>query len=176
MNWLDAAILLLFALGAFFGAVTGAFWQAARVAMVAAGALASMRWGGWAAAAFENRFSGGASAVFGYGSAFLLVYLALFAVSLAIDKGIREVDLKWLDRGIGAAVGGLKALIAVVVVLVGLSMYPTSRYQDDVRGSLLGPILLRGASAVLPPAARDRARSTCAEVRRKLEPVYSGGR
>ncbi|MCE9583516.1 MAG: CvpA family protein [Planctomycetes bacterium] len=172
MNWLDASIIVLLALGATFGALTGAFWQVARVTMVVLGAIASMRWGSWASSALETRFSPAVASLFGYFLAFLFVYLAAFAVCTMIDSGLKLSDLKWLDRVLGSVLGTTKAAAAVLVALAGLSMVPTPEFTADMHHSMLAPAMLRGAETVLPVEAKARVRWLLDEANRRLEPLY----
>lgn len=172
MNWLDGAILITLALGAFLGAVSGAFWQVARIVMVGSGAVASLRWGGWASEILANRFSDGVAAVLGYFLVFFFSCMAVYVVSFVVDQGIRASELKGFDRGMGAALGGAKALAAVVVALAGLSMYPTPQFSADVQGSLVAPALLKGAKALMPVEARERVQAVLDDVQRRLEPLY----
>lgn len=172
MNWLDASILTLLVLGAALGALTGAFWQVARVAMVILGAIVAMRWGFWASGVLENRFNPAVAAVFGYALAFLFAYLAAFAACSIVDEGLKLSDLKWLDRVMGAGLGAAKATAAVLVALAGLSMYPTREFSTDMRSSVLAPLLLKGAESALPVEAKARVRWLLDEAQRRVEPLY----
>ncbi len=172
MNWLDASIIVILALGATFGALTGAFWQIARVAMAVFGALGALRWGGWASGLLENRFSPAVASVFGYALVFLFLYLAAFALCTIVDTGLKLSELKWLDRVTGSALGAAKACAAILVALAALSMYPTREFSSDMRSSLLAPLMLRTAEAALPVEAKARVRWLLDQAQRRLEPLY----
>lgn len=172
MNWLDASIVVVLALGAGCGAVTGAFWQVARAAMVATGVLVSLRWGGWTAAILEGRFDPGAAAVLGYALAFVLAWLATYVVSLLIDSTLHVSDLKWADRLAGGLLGGAKAGLAVLVALAGLSMHPTPEFAADMRESLIAPVMLGGAKSAMPVEARRRVDWMLDQARRRMAPLY----
>ncbi|MCC6740782.1 MAG: CvpA family protein [Planctomycetia bacterium] len=171
MNWLDASILVLLALGATFGAISGAFWQIARVAMVVFAALGALRWGTWAAAILEHRFTPGAASVFGHALVFLFLYLGAYAACVLLDTGLKLSELKWLDRVLGSALGASKAAAAVLVALAALSMYPTAEFSRDMRDSFLGPLMLRTAEQAMPVEAKVRVRWLLDEAQRRLEPL-----
>jgi uncharacterized membrane protein required for colicin V production len=172
VTWLDASILVVLALGASFGAMTGAFWQIARVAMAVLGALGALRWGSWASEVLENRFNPAVASIFAYVLVFLFLYLAAYAICSLIDSGLKLAELKWLDRLLGSGLGAAKATAAVLVALAGLSMYPTREFSDDMHSSVLAPLLLRGAEAALPVEAKTRVRWMLDETQRRLEPFY----
>ncbi|MEK7469803.1 MAG: CvpA family protein [Planctomycetota bacterium] len=172
MSWLDASILVILLLGACLGALTGAFWQIARVSMALLGALGALRWGAWASSMLENRFSPAVASVFAYFLVFLFLYLAAYAICSLIDSGLRIADLKWVDRLLGSGLGAAKAMAAVLVALAGLSMYPTREFSSDMRSSVLAPMMLRGAEAALPVEAKTRVRWMLDEAQRRLEPFY----
>jgi uncharacterized membrane protein required for colicin V production len=171
MNWLDASILVVLALGATLGAISGAFWQIARVAMALFGAVGALRWGWWATGLLENRFTPGAASVFGYALTFLFLYLAAYAACVLVDSGLKLSELKWLDRVMGSGLGAAKAAAAILVALAALSMYPTPEFSRDMRDSILGPLLLRTAETALPVEARARVRWLLDEAQRRIEPL-----
>jgi uncharacterized membrane protein required for colicin V production len=172
VSWLDASILVVLALGATFGALSGAFWQIARVAMAILGAIGALRWGSWAAGVLENRFSPAVASIFAYFLVFVFLYLAAFAICSLIDSGLKLSELKWLDRVLGSGLGAAKATAAVLVALAALSMYPTREFSDDMHSSVLAPMMLRGATAALPVEAKTRVRWMMDEAQRRLEPLY----
>ncbi|KAF0245242.1 MAG: hypothetical protein FD180_1789 [Planctomycetota bacterium] len=90
MTWLDASIVSVLVLGATFGALTGAFWQIARVSMAVLGALGALRWGSWASGVLENRFSPAVASVFAYFLVFLFLYLAAYAARRREGDGGRS--------------------------------------------------------------------------------------
>ena len=172
MTWLDASIVAVLVLGATFGALTGAFWQIARVSMAVLGTLGALRWGSWASGVLENRFSPAAASVFAYFLVFLFLYLAAYAICSLIDSGLKLAELKWVDRVLGSGLGAAKATAAILVALAGLSMYPTREFSDDMHSSVLAPLLLRGAEAALPVEAKSRVRWMLDEAQRRIEPFY----
>jgi membrane protein required for colicin V production len=172
MNWLDASIVIVIALGAGFGAATGAFWQVARAVMVAVGVVASLRWGGWMAGILEGRFSPGAAAVLGYALAFFFAWLAVYLLSLLVDGTLKVSELKWADRLAGGVLGGAKGALAVLVALAGLSMHPTPEFAADMRASLIAPAMLGTAKAAMPVEARRRVDWLLDQAKRRMEPLY----
>jgi uncharacterized membrane protein required for colicin V production len=172
MSLLDSIIVLILGLGAAFGAVSGAFWQVARIVMCGLAACGSLRWGSWASGVLAHRFSEAPSAVFGYALVFLFVWLGAYAACCAIDRGLKLSDLKWLDRILGGALGAAKAAAIVLVLLAGLAMYPTPEFAADLRESVLAPAMLGAAEKALPVDARARARTLLDEANRRMEPLY----
>lgn len=152
LNWLDVSTLILLGTGAIFGALTGLLWQVARLAAFGVSLYSCLFWHEEVARRLSPYFqssSPSALSVVSYLIAFLGVYLLLFSVTLLIEKGIKVVKLKPMDRAFGAAFGAAKAGLLVGAVLLGLVLYPNPASEKSLGESRMAPYLLEAMRALI---------------------------
>jgi uncharacterized membrane protein required for colicin V production len=115
MHWLDVALVIGFALVAFWGARSGLVVQLARFLALVAGLWGSIQFHEPAATLLQETILHdlfpGAVHVLAYGIVFLLIYALLLTASLLLRYGIRATPLRWWDAGLGAVLGVFKAAL-----------------------------------------------------------------
>jgi membrane protein required for colicin V production len=153
MYWLDTTILVLLGLGTLLGAVSGFLWQAARIAGLGVSLYAALHLNAEVVAwvresllpATEPRFIRPAAFV----AVFAGIYLAIFGVTLLLEKALRVAHLKPFDRLAGAGFGGLKAVLLLGALCLGMASFPHPATEEWMTKSALAPALAEGMNAVL---------------------------
>ena len=151
MNWVDNSLFVLLGVGAIFGAVSGIVWQIARLITYGASVYASIYFHE-PIAAFLQPYVGGSPVslkVITYVVTFMGIYLLLHVITLAIERMIKAVRLKPVDRLLGAGLGLVKAGLIAGAVLMGLALYPNPATETALAQSRIAPALLNVMHAVI---------------------------
>lgn len=153
MFWLDSTILVLLALGALFGAVSGFLWQMARIAGLAVAIYAAILLNDWVSSLIADAVLQGADPRIARGLAYLAVFVVVFIVfyqaAWLLEQWIQSVHLEPLDRLLGAGVGACKMGLLLAAICLGLSNYPNERTRELLDKSSLAPALASGMDALL---------------------------
>jgi uncharacterized membrane protein required for colicin V production len=106
-----------------------------------------------------------------YIGVFLLVYIALFALSRLLYKLVRATKLVLFDRLAGGVLGAVKMTLILGPVCAGLAYLALPATDEWLSQSKIAPVLARGtreAVALLPEAYRIQARDSVEAVRNRL--------
>jgi membrane protein required for colicin V production len=146
LTWIDGLAVLIVALCALLGFLSGALLQAAGLGAIVAGmALAAFGGPVLADALGEGLIDDPAVASLVAGLVCFFVAAALVRlVAALLQRLVRKVKLEFLDRMAGVFLGGLKGLLLVAVVLLLLGRSNVGRLSDEVRASALGGAVLDG--------------------------------
>jgi membrane protein required for colicin V production len=95
--------------------------------------------------------------------AFFVIFVAVSILAGAIGRivswGMKQAGLRWVDRVLGAAFGGVRGLLVVTVVVMATAAFaPDAQW---LRQSQMAPYFLvvgRGASWLAPTEVRNRVR------------------
>lgn len=93
----------------------------------------------------------------GFVLVFTVTLVIGWAISLAVDRSLKHLYLKWVDRLLGAAFGLVRGFIIAMVIFVALTAFQVR--QDLLAKSQLAEFFLTGARAatvVAPPDFRER--------------------
>src|SRR5947209_15620594 len=123
MYWLDVVLLVLLGLGAALGFWSGLVMQVARLVSLGSAIWATLALNEPATRLLHERVAPetnvGVLHGIAYIAVFLVVYIALFALSRLVYKLVRASKLVLLDRVTGAVLGAMKmALILAPVCLL----------------------------------------------------------
>ena len=166
MYWLDFVLLLVLAGGAFLGARSGLVWQVARVLIFAAAVYACIQYHGGCADWLGRSLRGLSPSVchlLAYVVTFLAVCLIGFLVTHMIERGVRAVSLKPVDRLLGALVGVVKAGVLSGAILLGVALYAVPEAEEPLGESKVAPVLLKGMRVLIvavPHEYRDKLSET----------------
>ncbi len=127
MYWLDTVIVGVLAFGALFGSFAGFLWQLSRIISVAAAAYGTIVLNDPATLLVQKYLMSEAPPliprVTAYVLVFLLICLALFALTVALHRIVLRLKLQWLNRVLGGLFGAGKAALILGVIFLGLSGY-----------------------------------------------------
>ncbi len=154
-NWLDVVITILLVLSVMRGLLEGFSRSVA--------ALLGLFVAFWAAMNYFQAFAMRISTwirdpfwpyVLAFILIFFLVYFLFVSVGILLRGTLRLVRLSWLDNLLGAAVGGLKGLVVVGVILFFLTIFlpPNSRI---LTGSYLYPRFVKFSQMLGPLVPED---------------------
>lgn len=161
MHWLDTIILGIVGFGALWGAFTGLLWQVARIVTVASAVYCTVVFNDLATPLVRRYLLPNAPELIpqitAYVIVFLLVCVVMLALTSAVQRAIRKIDLQWLNRLLGAGFGAVQALVVLGIILFGLANYAGPR--EMMQESQLGKVLLEGMKsgvALLPEEYRNK--------------------
>jgi membrane protein required for colicin V production len=153
MFWLDTVILILLGVGAGLGAWTGLLKQVVRVVGFAVALYGSVFFHAWASNYLQQAFlkdsDPAVADALSYGVVFLAIIAAFFVTALLIDRCLKAVKLKWLDRLLGAGVGTAKGALILGAIFLAVISYPHPSTKEIMEQSRLAPILASGANLCL---------------------------
>jgi membrane protein required for colicin V production len=150
MNWLDLALLLVLAWFIISGGVTGLFRETVTlIALVLAVIIAGLVYRELAADIRVMASSERLARVIAFLAIFLAVTGAGQIVSLLLKPAAQTLALGPLNRTGGLAVGLLKGVIVIEVMLFLFARYHFTAMVNAMDGSLLTPIFLRGIPFLL---------------------------
>jgi len=175
VNWVDLGCGTLLLLGAILGAVSGLLWQVARLVIFAVSMYVTLYFhapvGEWLAGRMPNTNPTVLKGL-SYFVAFVGTYVVLFIVTLLIEKAMKAVELKPMDRFLGALLGGLKAGLVAGVVLMGIVVIPIPALSPDIEASTLGPPILSSTRALIlavPEEQKKQISDWFADMRKRAE-------
>lgn len=178
---LDLVGLSLVVLGAVAGALAGALRQVVRLLALAAAALLAPRLAPRLAGPIERILSEpGAAAAVAVALAFALLFLLLWLLGRVVLRiAASEAERGAADRGFGALLGGLQALLAVwmavsVLALWGRPLGTRSFRLDPTQGQLAGVVRTHNLLDLVAPADARMLRERLPKVREALESVPGG--
>src|SRR5262245_2489933 len=108
MNWLDITILVMLGIGGVLGLISGLLWQVARLVIFGVSLYVTIYYHGPVADFLKANLSSGQPAVMtglAYFFTFIGTYLVLFLVTALIERAVRAMKMKWMDRLLGGVLG-----------------------------------------------------------------------
>jgi membrane protein required for colicin V production len=153
MYWLDTTILILLGLAALLGAMSGLLWQLLRVVGFGVALYCSIFGNDWASGVLRDAFlrdaDPGVVKAVAYGVVFLAVYLALFLITFLLERALRAVKLKAMDRLLGAGLGAVKAALILGAIFLGVASIPHPSARELMDRSAIAPVLAAGANLAI---------------------------
>jgi membrane protein required for colicin V production len=153
MYWLDTAILVLLGVGAALGAWTGLVKQVVRVVGLIVSIYAAVVFHGWAANWLQQTLLQGSDPAvpdaLSYVVVFVVIFAAFLATAMLIERGLKAVKLKWLDRLLGACVGAAKAAVIMGAIFLAVIEFPHQGTKDVIGQSQIAPVLAGGVNLCL---------------------------
>jgi membrane protein required for colicin V production len=86
----------------------------------------------------------GVAKVVAYGAVFLAVYVSLFLITFLVERAVKAVHLKAVDRLLGALFGAAKAALLLGALFLGIASIPQSAARELMERSRLAPLLADG--------------------------------
>lgn len=176
MHWLDVVLLVLLGLGAALGFWSGLVMQVARLVSLGIAIWATLAVNEPVTRFLHERIAAETSVSVLHGIAyvavFLVVYIALFALSRLLYKVVRASKLELLDRGAGAVLGASKMglILAPLCLLVQFLALPAT--EEWMGQSKIAPALAAGvktAVKLLPESYKAHARESAEQLRDQLQ-------
>jgi membrane protein required for colicin V production len=176
MHWLDVTLLALLAIGAGLGFWSGLIMQVARLLSFGLSIYLTFLLNEPVTRLLHERVAPEANVNLLHGIAyivvFLVVYVALFALSRLIYKIVRATKLEPLDRLGGAVLGAFKmtlVLAPLCALLAILSLPTTDAWMSQ---SKIAPVLAKGlhvALVLVPENYKTQAQESVDHVRDQLQ-------
>jgi uncharacterized membrane protein required for colicin V production len=145
MHWLDTTILVLLAVGATFGAISGLLLQVARVAGLSVAVYAAVSLHEWATGALQEAVLQEAdprvTGALAYLLVFVVVYLAFHLSSLAAEKWLKAVKLQTMNRVLGGVLGAGKTAVVLGGIFLAMMYFPHPTTTDLLQKSAIAPVL-----------------------------------
>jgi membrane protein required for colicin V production len=173
MHWLDIVLLVVLGIGVVLGARSGLLWQVARIVTFGVAIYATVFGNGLVVAQitpYLTDWSPMAVQVLAYVGTFLAVYLALFGVTLLLEKALKAAKLKTLDRVLGGLFGLVKAGLLAGAVLMGVALVATPDVDAALAESRVAPVLLtamRGVIVAVPQDYKDQLNAAIDRVKKQ---------
>jgi membrane protein required for colicin V production len=153
MHWLDTTIVSVLALGAICGAWSGLLAQLARLVGLGVSLYAAVYFHEWAARLMQEHFLRDADprvcTAVAYLAVFLVIYLALFVLTLMLERAVRTMRLQPVNRLLGAGLGALKAGLILGAIALGMVSYPHPSAQELMQRSKLAPVLAQAMEGLI---------------------------
>jgi len=107
--------------------------------------------------------------------AFLLSFMTVYLLSLMLARWLRSIfealQLGWLNKLLGGAIGGLKGAVLISLLLLILSMFPIQNYLDPIRQKSYFYTPLQNLLPALYGLFSDRSN----DLNRKFEDMFKHG-
>jgi membrane protein required for colicin V production len=176
MHWLDVTLLALLALGAGLGFWSGLIMQVARLLCFGLAIYLTFLLNEPVTRLLHERVAPEAHINLLHGIAyvavFLLVYIALFALSRLIYRVVRATKLETLDRIAGAVLGALKMALILAPVCALLAMLSLPATDAWMSQSKIAPVMAQGLQAALvlvPEQYKTQAKESVEHVRDQFQ-------
>jgi uncharacterized membrane protein required for colicin V production len=79
-----------------------------------------------------------------FAATFLVIYLAIFLMTLLLERGVRATQLQYLNRTLGAALAVAKMAILLGAIAYGLQKLPLEPAKQALEDSAVAPLLAQG--------------------------------
>src|SRR5262249_17017243 len=142
----DMTLLLLFALGAFLGMRRGLIWQVARLVAFGLAIYACIVYHEHVAewlAPYMSEQPPLFHKFLAYAVTFLGVVLALFLLTLLVERFVKAVRLKPVDRVLGGVLGLIKAGLLGGTLIMGGALYGGEQFKEAIADSKIAPYLVQ---------------------------------
>ena len=155
-NWLDWVLILILAWSVLSGLRRGFVRIVAALAGALVGVLAGLWFYGVAAAYLLPFIRPPALAnALGFVLIFGVCLLAGAIVGRLLSSVLRWTGLGWMDKLLGAGIGGARGLVVAVVLVLIMAAFPLKSPPKALRESHLAPYLLKAAHEITRLAPRD---------------------
>jgi len=176
MHWLDVVLLVLLGLGTALGFWSGLVMQVARLLSLGLAIWATLALNEPATRVLHERVAPETSLTVLHGVAyiavFLVVYIALFALSRLVYKLVQASKLQMLDRIAGGLLGALKMAMVIAPLCLLLEFLALPATEECMSRSKIAPTLAQGvktAVELLPENYKDQARESAEQLRDQLQ-------
>ncbi|MCC6536806.1 MAG: CvpA family protein [Bryobacterales bacterium] len=176
-NWLDLVFLSIFAGSVVNGLLRGFARTILGFASTVAAIVAAIWFYGRAGRLLRPYVSHDRLADF---AGFLIVFLGVILIgviaSRILDRLIKWMGLKWLDRLMGAGLGALRAALVAAAIVMGMCSFSRNPPPMVVAQSALSPYLLEMAKvmmALAPPEMRQVFNESYGKVKKLWQDVVN---
>lgn len=139
----DLLVLAVLGVGYFMGRAKGLAWQLSGIATLVLGFVAATAGAKMVAPLFPNAWSQDLKRYAAWTAIYASVSIAIYLLTLALSKKLKQLELDELDRRFGGALGAVKAgllLAALSLVAVAGSERAREFVQDSTSGLLLAHV------------------------------------
>jgi uncharacterized membrane protein required for colicin V production len=171
MHWLDITVAAVILSGLVAGALAGFLKQVLRLVTFLLSVYGAFHCHAGVAEILSAPLSNVVAAArkpIAFGLTFLGLYVLIAVAILLARKGIEallpppdkrpEINLKWLDRLLGACLGGVMACMLLAPAVTALELIPNAKLQASIQGAKTRPFLvgaMRDVSAVIPESCKN---------------------
>ncbi len=155
MNWLDYALIAVFAIGAVIGMLTGPLWQAYRLFSVVLSIAAAYLLNKIVIVYLNGMFSHEASSILGYTIVFVAVLFLTYIIGRLLKFFLIKRKFGISGRLFGGGIGVLKTIFICSAIILVVSYTENNKVQEVVNGSLIAANLDKGARVVVSRISKN---------------------
>src|SRR5262249_45070447 len=103
------------------------------------------------------------------------IYLAIFMVTLVLERGVRATQLQYLNRMLGAGLAVVKVVLVLGAIAYGLERMPGEPAKQVLENSALAPLLAQGverAVALIPDEYKNEWLKSWQQVQQSLPATH----
>lgn len=145
MHWLDTVILLILGTGTVLGVVRGLLWQVSGIVSVGLAVFSTVQFTAPLTPVLQASVLQEAPPMLAQVVAgaflFLGVCLAVFLLTVFLDRAIKKIKLQWVNRTLGGIWGAGKLGLILGAILLGLGPQLDSLSRRALERSVLAPLL-----------------------------------
>jgi membrane protein required for colicin V production len=153
MHWLDSSILAVLAAAAVLGAYSGLLMQVFRLVGFGVALYAATLYYGGATEWLKDNLMRGADArtcsLVAFGMLFLGIYLAIFLITLLLERGMRATQLQFVNRCLGATLAVFKVGVLIGTICYSIQQLPYQPATQMLEESAMAPLLVKGVEHAL---------------------------
>lgn len=153
MHWLDSSILAVLAAAAVLGAYSGLLMQVFRLIGFGVSLYTATLYYGAATVWLKENLMRGAEprtcSLFAFGMLFLGIYLAIFLITLLLERGMRATQLQFVNRCLGATLAVAKMGILIGTVCYSIQQLTYQPATQVLEESAVAPLLIKGVEHAL---------------------------
>ena len=175
MHWLDSTFLAVLAAAAVMGAYSGLLMQVFRlvgfgVALYGA-KCSNANFALWLRRSMLRDAEPQVCTLAAYGLLFLGIYLAIFLVTVLLERGMRATQLQFFNRCLGGALALVKMGLMLGGICFCLQQMPFEQTNQIMEDSIMAPLLAKGvqhAVAAVPEEFKTEWDNTWQKIRENI--------
>jgi membrane protein required for colicin V production len=177
MNWVDWALIGIFAVSICGGAAKGLVREAIGLAAAIIGIVAGARFYEGVAAFLSQWIASRQMAnVLGFLTIVMGVLIVGGILGKVVGSVLRTAGIGWVDRLLGAGFGALRAIVlAIGLILIGMA-FPRNEVPDAIVESRLAPYFVEASyvlSSITPPELKESFSRNYEEVKRAWDEMWN---
>ncbi len=169
MNWLDYALIAVFAIGVVIGMLTGPLWQAYRVFSVVLSIIAAFLLNKIVIVYLNGTFSPETAGILGYAIVFVAVLILTYVIGRLLKFFFIKRKFGISGRLFGGGIGFLKTIVICSAIILVVPHIENNKAKEVVNGSLIATNLDKGARMVVSTVSKNLKNKSFVEKKMGVE-------